>query len=339
VTRLSASPPYTTEAIASTIPFVANIARSLSASSISLHLLIHTPREPGGLRGIPCFFAFAKATGGALLFDLNLYRDLDPATRRLYLFLRKIFWRTDVSADIDLRHIAVDLLGFASTIETCHLKRKLGTCIEQLVDRAILRLPAGVMTTSQLITKQTAGIYHVRFFRGDHLNAPVSTPQTSLTDSPLYAPLHTIGFDETTILRIIRRYRPHLIHQWADITLAAIEHRGRHFFTNSPQAYFVDNIKAAAARRRTPPDWWRALRKRELHLQAQQEQSEDQSFADSEAAFEEYLTGEARHTFIRITDHLVHELRHAGQSEPEARSNAKYMARMHLRNSFQHARS
>jgi hypothetical protein len=45
--------------------------------------------------------------------------------------------------------------------------------------------------------------------------------------------------------------------------LAAKERFGDAFFKRSPQAYFVDNVKHAAAGTRTPPDWWHELRKAE----------------------------------------------------------------------------
>ncbi|MBW3541545.1 MAG: hypothetical protein KY476_14855, partial [Planctomycetes bacterium] len=72
----------------------------------------------------PIFFEFARATGGTLGFDLALYRQLDAASRRLYLFLKKVFWRSDTAGPLDLRHLAVDVLGFPAHAEiscaVCH---------------------------------------------------------------------------------------------------------------------------------------------------------------------------------------------------------------------------
>ena len=42
----------------------------------------------------PAFFRFCQATGGNLLFDLDLYRQLTPASRRLFLKLKDRFWRS-----------------------------------------------------------------------------------------------------------------------------------------------------------------------------------------------------------------------------------------------------
>jgi len=40
------------------------------------------------------FFKMCQATGGTLLFDLDVYRDLTPAARRLFLKLKDRFWRS-----------------------------------------------------------------------------------------------------------------------------------------------------------------------------------------------------------------------------------------------------
>jgi hypothetical protein len=75
--------------------------------------------------------------------------------------------------------------------------------------------------------------------------------------------LRTLGFDEPAIPGILRRYSPAQIQLWADVTLAALERKGKEFFKRSPQAFFVNNIREAATAGRTPPDWWLALRKEE----------------------------------------------------------------------------
>jgi hypothetical protein len=62
---------------------------------------------------------------------------------------------------------------------------------------------------------------------------------------------------------LLREHPARLLQEWADITLAAMERRGKRFFRRSPQAYFIDNVKNAAAGGRTPPDWWHRLRRSE----------------------------------------------------------------------------
>ena len=115
------------------------------------------------------------------------------------------------------------------------------------------------------------------------------------------------------------------MQQWADITLAAVE---RGIVRESPQAYFMHYIREAAARRTTPPDWWREFRRKEYNTQRQKHSDQ------SDAEFEEYLRSEAQETFARVTQRLFNKLREAGQSESDARIHAESTARMHLRRDF-----
>jgi hypothetical protein len=70
------------------------------------------PLDPGSSRAWrfawdPIFFEFCSAAAGALRFDFATYRSFDPATRRLYLLLKKVFWRSDSSPDFDLHDLAL----------------------------------------------------------------------------------------------------------------------------------------------------------------------------------------------------------------------------------------
>ncbi len=284
----------------------------------------------------PIFFEFASATGGALSFDLTLYRDLSPAERRLYLYCKKIFWRQASTSPIELRHLAVDVLGFSETLATNYLKRKLNRCLTELVNRRLLELPSGVINIAQMFVKQGKGQYTLQLHRGPaFLNA--ASPYLSAMESPLVDPLRAIGFDDRTVASLLATYPVSALEQWADITLAAQERHGETFFKKSPQAYFIDNVKAAADGKRTPPDWWRELRKQEL-LQQQEQQRAKSVLGDQEtsqeAAFETYLETEAKEAFARVMQKLVGELKQAGQNEPEAHHNATYHARMHFWNKY-----
>lgn len=87
----------------------------------------------------PLLFELVSAIGGHLRFDLNVYRELDPASRRLFLLLGKMFRRSTRPAVFDLRHLAVQVLGFAPTVATRDLKSKVGRCIRRLADREVVR--------------------------------------------------------------------------------------------------------------------------------------------------------------------------------------------------------
>lgn len=45
----------------------------------------------------PQWYGFCEALAGSFTFDFRIYRDLDCASRRLFLLLSKIIWRNDVS--------------------------------------------------------------------------------------------------------------------------------------------------------------------------------------------------------------------------------------------------
>jgi hypothetical protein len=144
--------------------------------------------------------------------------------------------------------------------------------------------------------------------------------------------LHAIGLDDATIGRILKTYDSKLIADCADMTLAAKERLGDGFFTNSPQAYFVDNLREQAAGKRTPPDWWRELRKEEERRRWQADRGERDAHADHafESAFDAYLKTEAREAFDRVMNRIFQDLKVDGQSESEARTNAEYLTRTHL---------
>lgn len=284
----------------------------------------------------PIFFEFAQATGGALSFDLALYRELDAASRRFYLYLKKLFWRTEETGWLELRHLAVDVLGFSATLQTKHLKLKVRRCIEQLAAHELLVLDPQRLDPFE---KHGKGNFRVQLRRGPAFDRVGQGPFAS--DSPLVDPLRAIGFDNSAIQRILGSYAHRSIEQWADITLAARERHGESFFKRSPQAYFLDNVKAVATGNRTPPDWWRELRKQELEAERKQEASKARVFAQEksqELDFETYLRTEARDAFMRLTDSLVQDLTSRGQAEQTARANAERIARTQLAGKFRQAR-
>jgi hypothetical protein len=113
------------------------------------------------------------------------------------------------------------------------------------------------------------GDYTVRFSRGKYFEKPVLRPnRANEVESPLADPLRSIGFKPNEVRRILQQFNEHLIQQWSDVTLAAMEHKPANFFKRSPQAFFMHNVQQAAQGTRTPPDWWLDLRKHESRVQA-----------------------------------------------------------------------
>jgi hypothetical protein len=284
----------------------------------------------------PIFFELAKATGGALAFDLTLYRELDAASRRLYLFLKKLFFRHAETAWLDVHHLTVDVLGFSSSLPGFTLKRKLCRCIDQFLRLQLLRLPAGMESGRDLFRENESRRQMVRLYRGPRFSQGATPAIHQLSHSPLYDPLKAIGLDAQTIQHVLSTFPSRHVEQWADITLAAIEGRGRSFFTNSPAAYFIDNLKSAARGERTPPDWWREHRKREMAMEAEQERRKLGALPDARPTidFDTYLETEVKEAFEGVMQRLLADLTRAGRSPSDAEHIAKQHARTHFRNRY-----
>jgi hypothetical protein len=237
------------------------------------------------------FFEHCAATGGKLFFELTsrTYRDLDPASRRLYLVLHKVFWRRKQSPHYELRHLATQVLGFSLSRPTYKLKHDVTRCVERLLAAGLLTLPEGTGTPAALFQKRSKGRYSIQFHRGPYFEKSShgeasNSHRTPLVDSPLYDPLRAIGFEEPMIHWILRRFKPSRIQMWADVTLAKLEREGKGAFSAGPQAYFLDNLKAE----RTKPDWYLELKKQET--QARERQACDEllsriDLAEAESAY------------------------------------------------------
>lgn len=226
------------------------------------------------------FFEHCAAAGGKLFFDLtsDAYRRLDPASRRLFLLLHKVFWRRAESPRYDVRHLAVQVLGFSAERPMFKLKYDVTRCIERLVASELITMPPGILSPAGLFQKRSAGQYSLRFFRGpyfekDHLARAAHASPAKLSDLPLYDPLKAIGFEDRMIRWIVRKFKPGRVQMWTDITLAKLEREGRGSFSASPQAFFIDNLKTE----RTKPDWYLELKKEEV--EARRQRARDEAFA------------------------------------------------------------
>ena len=204
----------------------------------------------------PMFFQMCQATGGTLLFDLDLYRELTPAARRLFLKLKDRFWRSKrVFLNVD--DLTINGLGFSSERPLKKRKYDLTHCIRELLDRQVIELGRGQTDPRQLFMKRGKGLYVVQFFEGAYFRQPAAerttTQKQAIADDPLYQPLRTIGVDEVGIRRLFKQCSRELIEQWIRVTDAAMHERPQGFpgFKVSPAAFLMDGIQND----RTPPDW------------------------------------------------------------------------------------
>jgi hypothetical protein len=203
------------------------------------------------------FLEMVQATGGSMRFDIQLYRSLDPASRRLFLFLLKVGYRQSRLPKFDLKRLAVDLLGLSPTLAVRDMKVKVSRTLRRLEAIEVVRQPA--------VLHAAPGQYTVVFERGAYLTSKSARVGSRLTpeESPLIDGLVAIGFDTPSAVQLVRRFPHHLVSQWTDITQAALERFGQAHFRKSPMAFLVDSLSKAAQGTRTPPDWWHEIRKQE----------------------------------------------------------------------------
>jgi hypothetical protein len=294
----------------------------------------------------PLFLGYCAGARGCLSFDMAIYRTLDPAARRLYLFLAKIFWRRQWTHWIDLRSLSVDVLGFSPTIAIRNLKQKLKRAILRLVDHGIVDLCEGTNTRNLFVDRDQGGCV-LRLKRGRSFRRLSRKPDTNaIAALTIYDPLKSIGLDDATIAWIARTFQHGLVQQWADITLAARERQGQSFFKKSPQAYFVDNLRQAAENGRTPPDWWWAYKRAEeqridsslahqllAHVSRQSRSAMTPNVRDDNS-FLAFLRGDGRQEFERLLQPMFADLCRGGMPADQAHKQATQWCVDHMRRRY-----
>lgn len=217
----------------------------------------------------PAFYRFCRGTGSNLLFDLDLYRKLTPAARRLFLKLKDRFHRNK-RAIFNVDELTLHGLGYSSSRTLAKRKFDLLNCIRELLDHQVLELGRGQTDPKQLIWKRGKGSYVVSCYQGPYFRQPITARAQSkknafYEDDPLYAPLRAIGIDPPAIPRLFDQFSRGLIQRWVRITDAALHEHPRGFtgFRVSAAAFLIDGVK----NRRTPPEWMHEHEKRQQQLQ------------------------------------------------------------------------
>lgn len=273
----------------------------------------------------PLFFEMVQAASGGFRFDLKTYRGLEPASRRLFLLLSKIFQRRATSPQFDLHNLACDVLGFSPSIAAADLKKKIRRCVDRLGEVGVVA--SGDET--DIFEKQGAGRYRILLHRGPYFARKGASSRLDVSESALSETLGSLGVEASTARRVIEHYPARLLQEWADITLAARERFGQSFFRKSAAAYFIDNVKNAAVNQRTPPDWWLELRKAEVRARAVQDRRNNEARAEKVNTDEQ--SGEAREVFTRVMGEIFNEFQAAGQSPEIAMANARRFAAEHVK--------
>ncbi len=208
------------------------------------------------------FFQMCRAAGGTLLFDLDLYRRLTPAARRLFLKLKDRFWRAKrVFLNVD--DLTVHGLGFSAERPLKKRKFDLTSCLRELLAADVIELGRGQADVADLFIRRGKGVFVVQLFEGPYFRKAESrrttTHKQAVADDPLFEPLRAAGLDGPAIRRLLKSHSRQRIRQWLRITDAARHEKPRGFpgFKASPAAFLIDGLQ----RKRTPPDWFYAHEK------------------------------------------------------------------------------
>ena len=279
----------------------------------------------------PLFFELCNATGGRLFFDIDIYRELDATTRRLFLFLSKVFWRRKLSGWFDVAALAHNVLGVSRSVSIRDVRaKKLARPIKRLQEIGVL-----APDRDGLSRKKSIGVYEICFERGAYFDRSTSRLSHRNASHPLLDQLLGLGLNATTAAKVLREHKIGLLQEWVDITLAAKERHGVSFFRRSAAAYFLDNIKHAACGTRTAPDWWHELRREEVGAHAKQGPAEPRiDSKQRELAFQNYLKGPAKETFTRLMQETFNSFVDGGQPVREARKSAVDAVRTHMEHQF-----
>jgi hypothetical protein len=237
----------------------------------------------------------------------------------LFLLLCKIFPRRDTSPRFDLAHLAVDVLGFSSTVPIWDLKAKVWRCVCRLAELEVVSEP----DKERLFVKKDKGRFSVTLERGSYFARRRMVPQlAAANETMVHEPLRSLGFDDGGIRWLLRCYPMPLLREWTDIGLAANEAFGPSFFKKSPQAWLVDNLKNAKAGLRTPPDWWHDKRRAENQARARARPP-----TEMPACALPSLSDESRQAFEKIAGDMFYVFLAMGQPEAAAKANAEKFAR------------
>ena len=276
------------------------------------------PRDPHSTRAWriawdPIFFEFVKSGASMMRFNLGLYKKLDTSSRRLYLFLAKMFsYRRNKTHPLELRHLGTDIIGYSNSLSNGDLKIKVGRAIRQLQREELLS------GKPQNFVKNSAGGQVVVLYRGESFRK--QNEGSSSVESPIDDQLKTLGFDDRRVNYLKSRYQNKLLTEWVDITLAAIEHKGMHFFKKCPQAFLQDNLKHAAKGERTPPDWWLILQKEEY---SKRPKPVDSMSANKAGGLKSPTSLKALESLDNATRMIFEHFLAVGQPENKAIQNAR----------------
>lgn len=176
-------------------------------------------REPWTIIWNPLFFRLVLQSQGFIWFDFATYRELkQPAARRGFLLLQKIYHHREISPRFDLRSFAVNQLGYSPSLELKSIRQKLCKVIEIWQELGIV---ARNMNMELFFQKESPGKWSLCLPRGERFDQRPSRPWVQPKqpqEHPAWEILEELGLSPSEIGLIFEKHSEQMIY----VTRAAI---------------------------------------------------------------------------------------------------------------------
>lgn len=170
-------------------------------------------REPWTILWDPLFFRLMDTCRGFVWFDFDTYRALrNPAARRGYLLLRKIFHHRETTPRFDMCAFATQQLGYAPGLEPKSIRQKLKSIIATWQEQGIVDPDAD---PDSFFDRQGPGQWTLTLRRGPGFATPSQRPSLPAprgADHPSYEILSQLELPHREIAAIQNRYRDNLVY-------------------------------------------------------------------------------------------------------------------------------
>jgi len=184
-------------------------------------------REPWTILWDPLFFRLMDTSRGFVWFDFETYRALrNPAARRGYLLLRKIFHHRETTPRFDMCSFATQQLGYSAALEPKSIRQKLKTLIGTWQEQGIVEVGAD---PDSFFERRGPGQWTLILRRGPKFADPAARPQLPQprgTDHPSYEILSQLQLTHREIVEIQTRYRDNLVYVVRAAQMARTVQRG-----------------------------------------------------------------------------------------------------------------
>jgi hypothetical protein len=203
-------------------------------------------REPWTIVWNPLFFRLVLHSQGFIWFDFTTYRELkQPAARRGFLLLQKIFHHSPTSPRYDLRSFAVNQLGYSPSLELKSIRQKVKKIIEIWQE---LEVVSNDIDLEHFFRKEGPGEWTLCLPRGNRFENRTSNPIKKAIDPkdhPAWEILQQIGLTPQEIQAVFLSHSEQMIYVSRAAILARSGHHLKGQAENDAKARFYRILESS----------------------------------------------------------------------------------------------